>query len=56
MITSRKRPGRSLKEEIREVVIRNYLLSVRKQREKERVLLRRVKMMEDHRIEGRRRT
>jgi hypothetical protein len=56
MIASRKRLGRSLRETSREVVMRTWLLSVRQRREKERVLARRVTMMEDHHSQGRRRT
>jgi hypothetical protein len=56
MITSRKRLERSLRVASREVVRRTWLLSVRRRREKEIVLARRVTMMEDHHIHGRRST
>jgi hypothetical protein len=56
MITSRKIFGRSQRVANREVVKRTYLLSVRQGREKERVLARRVTLMENHPFQGRRRT
>jgi hypothetical protein len=54
MIASKKRLKRSLRETSREVVMRNWILSRRQRREKERVLERRVTTMEDHHNEGRR--
>jgi hypothetical protein len=48
MITSRKRLGKILKATSREVVKRTCPLLVRQGREKERVLVRRVAVMEDH--------
>jgi hypothetical protein len=56
MIASKRRLERSLRETSREVVMRTWLLSVRQGRENERVLERRVTMMEDHHNQGRRRT
>jgi hypothetical protein len=56
MIASKKRLGRSLRVARKEVVRRTWLLSVRKRREKERFLERRVTVMEDHHIQGRRMT
>jgi len=56
MIASRKRLGMNLRETSREVVRRTWLLSVRQRKENERVLARRVTMMEDHHNQGRRRT
>jgi len=50
MIPSRKRLGRILREEIRDVVMRSWPFSERQGMVKERVLARRVIMMEDHRI------
>jgi hypothetical protein len=56
MIKSRKRLRNSLKVSRRDVVKRTFPLSVRQGREKERVLVRRVTVMEDHHNQGRRRT
>jgi hypothetical protein len=56
MIASKKRLERSLRVASREVVKRTWLLSVRQGREKEKVLARRVTVMEDHHSRGRRRT
>jgi hypothetical protein len=56
MIASKKRLTRSLREARKEVVKRTCLLSVRQGREKERVLERRVAVMEDHHNQERRRT
>jgi hypothetical protein len=56
MISSGKRLGRSLRETSRGVVMRTWLLSVRQRKKKERVLARRIKMMEDRHNQGRRRT
>jgi hypothetical protein len=48
MIASRRRLERILRVARREVVMRTWLLSVRQRREKERVLARMVRMIEDH--------
>jgi hypothetical protein len=56
MIVSRKRLERILKETNKEVVMRTWLLFVRKAREKKRVLERRVTLMEETHSWGRRRT
>jgi hypothetical protein len=56
MIASKKRLERSLRVVSMEVVKRIWLLSVRQGREKERVLARMVTVMENHHIQGRRRT
>jgi hypothetical protein len=48
MIASRKRLRKSLKEESRDIVKRTWPLSTRQGREKERVIVRRVTVMEDH--------
>jgi hypothetical protein len=48
MIASRKRLGRILRETRREAVRRNWIFSVRRRRKNERVLEKRVMMMEDH--------
>ena len=56
MIASRKRLRKSLRETNKEVVMRTWLLSIRQEREKERVVERRVTMMKVHHNEARRRT
>jgi hypothetical protein len=56
MIAYRKRLKRSLRKTSKEVVMRTWLLFVRQRRENERVLVRRVIIMEDHHNKGRRRT
>jgi hypothetical protein len=56
MIASRKRLGRSPKQASREVVMRTWPLSVRQEREKERVPTRRVTMRGKPHSRGRRRT
>jgi hypothetical protein len=56
MIASRKRLKRSLRETSKEAVMTTWPLSVRQGRAKERVLARKVTVMEDHHNHGRRRT
>jgi hypothetical protein len=56
IIASKKRLERSQRATSMEVVKRNWLLLVRQGRGKERVLERRVTMMEDHHSQRRRRT
>jgi hypothetical protein len=56
IIASKKRLRRSLRETSREVEMRTWFLLVRQRREKERVLKKRVTMMEDHHSQGRIRT
>jgi hypothetical protein len=56
MIASRKRLERSSKATSIDLVMRNWLLLSRQGRAKERVPIRRVTMMEDHRSHGRTRT
>jgi hypothetical protein len=54
MITYRKRLKRSLREENRDIVNRTWLLFITQGRGKERVLERRVTMIEVHHSHGRR--
>ena len=56
MIASRKRLGMSIRVERREIVKRTWPFLLRLGREKERVLARRVTMMEVHHRKGIRRT
>jgi hypothetical protein len=52
MLSYRKRLGRSLREMSREEMMRTWILSIRQRREKERVLARRVIVMEEHHSQG----